>query len=206
MQFVSGQRVVEVFADLHTFIAERRRPAGEVETFAAASVDADVPRVREQMQSDDAAGLLLRFDGGARGVCTISQVSAGRRNRLAWEIDGDDVGPRLGRRRPRPPVDRHRGRPNEIVEKDPALLTPEGAAATAFPGGHVEGYPDTFRALLTAVYPTSPMAGRPSEPTYPTFAEGHDIMAVCDADHGLGQQRVLGEGRSTMRSTRGGNR
>ena len=47
------------------------------------------PRVREQMESDDAAGLLLRFDGGARGVCTISQVSAGRRNRLAWEIDGD---------------------------------------------------------------------------------------------------------------------
>ena len=181
VQFVSGQRVVEVFADLHTFITERRRPTGEVETFAAARVDAEVPRVREQMESDDAAGLLLRFDGGARGVCTISQVSAGRRNRLAWEIDGDESALAWAADDPDHLWIGHRGRPNEIVEKDPALLTPEGAAATAFPGGHVEGYPDTFRALLTAVY-ADVAAGAPSTPArYPTFADGHDIMAVCDA-------------------------
>ena len=59
-------------------------------------------------------------------------------------------------------------------------MTPEGAAATAFPGGHVEGYPDTFRALLTAVYHDIAEGGPADEPTYPTFAEGHDIMAVCD--------------------------
>ncbi len=181
VQFVSGQRVVEVFADLHTFVTERRRPVGEVETFAAAGVDADVPRVREQMESDDAAGLLLRFDGGGRGVCTISQVSGGRRNRLAWEIDGDASSLAWAADDPDHLWIGHRGRPNEIVEKDPALLTPEGAAATAFPGGHVEGYPDTFRALFTAVY-ADIAAGEPAkEPNYPTFADGHDIMAVCDA-------------------------
>jgi predicted dehydrogenase len=181
VQFVSGQRVTEVFADLHTFITERRRPAGEVETFAAARVDAEVPRVREPMESDDAAGLLLRFDGGARGVCTISQVSAGRRNRLAWEIDGDESALAWATDDPDHLWIGHRGRPNEIVEKDPALLTPEGVAATAFPGGHVEGYPDTFRAMLTAVY-ADIATGAPSDPPrYPTFADGHDIMAVCDA-------------------------
>ncbi|MDF2732598.1 MAG: oxidoreductase domain protein, partial [Desertimonas sp.] len=123
VQFVSGQRVVEVFADLHTFVTERRRPVGEVETFAAAGVDADVPRVREQMESDDAAGLLLRFDGGGRGVCTISQVSGGRRNRLAWEIDGDASSLAWAADDPDHLWIGHRGRPNEIVEKDPALLT-----------------------------------------------------------------------------------
>jgi predicted dehydrogenase len=181
VQFVSGQRIVEVFADLHTFITERRRPAGEVETFAAARIDDDVPRVREQMASDDTAGLLLRFDGGARGVCTISQVSAGRRNRLAWEIDGDVSALAWASDDPDHLWIGHRGRPNEIVEKDPALLTPEGAAAAAFPGGHVEGYPDTFRALLTAVYADVEAGAPAAEPRYATFADGHAIMAVCEA-------------------------
>jgi predicted dehydrogenase len=181
VQFVSGQQVVEVCADLHTFVSERRRPAGEVETFAAARVGDSVPRVRERMESDDAAGLLFRFDGGGRGVCTISQVSAGRRNRLAWEIDGDRSALAWASDDPDHLWIGHRGQPNEVVEKDPALLSPEGAAASAFPGGHVEGYPDTFRALFTAVY-ADIAAGRPAQPPhYPTFADGHDIVLVCEA-------------------------
>ena len=181
VQFVSGQRVVEVCADLHTFVEERRRPAGEVETFAAARVGDNVPRVRERMDSDDAAGLLLRFEGGGRGVCTISQVSAGRRNLLAWEIDGDDSALAWASDDPDHLWIGHRGRPNEVVEKDPALLSPEGAAASAFPGGHVEGYPDTFRALFTEVY-ADIAEGRPAEaPRYATFADGHDIVLVCEA-------------------------
>ena len=133
------------------------------------------------MESDDAAGLLLRFDGGARGVCTISQVSAGRRNRLAWEIDGDESALAWASDDPDHLWIGHRGRPNEVVEKDPALLSPEGVAASAFPGGHVEGYPDTFRALFTAVY-ADIAEGRPAKsPHYPTFADGHDIVLVCEA-------------------------
>ena len=69
------------------------------------------------MHSDDAAGLLLRFDGGARGVCTISQVSAGRRNRLAWEIDGDTSALAWAADDPDHLWIGHRGRPNEVVER-----------------------------------------------------------------------------------------
>ena len=65
------------------------------------------------------------------------------------------VGPGVGVRRPDHLWIGHRGRPNEIVEKDPALLTPEGAAAAAFPGGHVEGYADTFRPCSPPCTPTS---------------------------------------------------
>ena len=126
------------------------------------------------MESDDAAGLLLRFDGGARGVCTISQVSAGgatawrgrstaTESALAWASDDPDhlwIG--------------HRGRPNEIVEKDPALLTPEGPRRR-LPGRTRRGLPDTFRALFTAVY-ADIAAGAPSPQRLPTFADGHDIV------------------------------
>lgn len=178
--FVTGQRVVEVCADLHTFITERNRPAGDVETFAATTVG-DVERVREPMASDDAAGLLLRFDGGARATCTISQVSAGRKNSAQWEVDGATSALSWTSDSPERLWIGHRGRANEVVEKDPAVLTPAGVAAALFPAGHVEGYPDTFRALFDAVY-ADIAAGAPStSPTYPTFADGHEAAAVSEA-------------------------
>jgi len=179
--FIAGQRVTEVFADLHTFLIERDRPTGEVQTFAAASVDRDMPRVRQAMSSDDAAGLLLRYEGGARGVCSISQVSAGRKNCVQWEIDGSESALSWLSEDPERLWIGHRNRTNELVEKDPATLTPAGAAAALFPGGHVEGYPDTFRALFTAVYADIERGAPSVAPTYPTFATGHRIAAVCEA-------------------------
>ena len=60
-------------------------------------------------------------------------------------------------------------------------MTPLGAASTAYPAGHVEGYPDTFRALFAAVY-RDIEAGAPSgAPDYPTFVDGHDAVVVCEA-------------------------
>ena len=75
----------------------------------------------------------------------------------------------------------HRGRPNELANKDPGLMSGPGAAVTGYPAGHVEGYPDTFRGLFAAVY-ADVAAGRPAaEPAYPTFADGHDVALVCQA-------------------------
>ncbi len=180
-RFLTGQQVVEVLADLHTFIPERNHPVGDVETFGAATVDAGVDRVQESMVSDDAAGLLLRFDGGGRGVCSVSQVSAGRKNTLEWELDGSESALAWSSEDPEQLWIGHRGRPNEIAAKDPAVMTAAGVAAAGYPAGHVEGYPDTFRALFAAVY-RDVAAGAPSaSPGYPTFADGHDAMAVCDA-------------------------
>jgi predicted dehydrogenase len=56
-----------------------------------------------------------------------------------------------------------------------------GQAAAALPGGHVEGFFDTFCAHFRAVY-ADVAAGRPSPtPGYPTFADGHDEMLVGEA-------------------------
>src|SRR5918912_1635481 len=85
VQFVTGRRVTELVADLATTIPVRRRPTGEVQTFAAAG---DVEREDTAMTTDDVAHLLVRFDGGGRGTAVISQVSAGRRNSLRFEVDG----------------------------------------------------------------------------------------------------------------------
>jgi predicted dehydrogenase len=181
MSFVTGRRVVEVLADLHTFVPERNHPLVEVGTFAGHGVADDVERVRERMTSDDAAGILLRLEGGVRGVCSVSQVSAGRKNRLTWELNCSQRSVAWTSEDPEYLWVGHRGRPNETVHKDPALMTDLGSAAAGFPAGHIEGYPDTFRGLFAAVY-ADVAAGQPSpDPAYPTFADGHDVALVCQA-------------------------
>ena len=75
----------------------------------------------------------------------------------------------------------HRDRPNELLLRNPALMNGAGAAAARLPGGHVEGFADTFGAVFSAVY-DDVIAGRPSsDPRYATFADGHEEMLVGDA-------------------------
>lgn len=178
-RFISGRRVIEVMADLHTLVPVRRHPAGPVETFATVSADEDL--VEEEMSSDDAAGILLRLEGGARGAMTISQVSAGQKNSLRYEIAGSKSALRWHSAEPDDLFIGHRGRANEILSRDPGLFAPEAASLIGYPGGHVEGFPDTFRALFSRVY-ADVAAGAPADnPAYPTFADGHDAVLVTDA-------------------------
>ena len=181
VQFVTGLRITAVCADLHTFVPVRRRPVGEVETFAAAGAATDGERIDVEMTSDDAAGMLLRFEDGARGVCAISQVSAGRRNSLSWEVDGSEAAMAWTSEAPDELWIGHRGRANEVLPRDPALAAPSAAAVSQYPAGHLEGYPDTFRALFAQVYAAIDRGEPPSDAVYPTFADGHDALLVTEA-------------------------
>jgi predicted dehydrogenase len=173
---VSGQRIVSVMADLKTFIPIRRQPAGPVETFATEHTGETTPRT---ITTEDCATILLRYENGALGNLTISQISAGRKNTLEFEIDGSSAAAAWNSERPDELWIGHRGRPNEIVPKDPALLNAQGRAASDLPAGHVEGFADTFKALYRGIYRA--VAGdAPAEPDYPTFADGHESMLVCE--------------------------
>ena len=177
--FISGKKVTEVMADLHTMVPVRRHPPGPVETFSAVTDSADL--VEEEMTSDDAAGILLRYEDGARGAVTISQVSAGQKNSVRYEVAGSQSALSWHSALPEDLFIGHRGRANEVLSRDPALYAPEAAALIAYPGGHVEGFPDTFRALFSRVY-QDVAAGVPADsPAYPTFADGHDVMSVIEA-------------------------
>lgn len=179
VEFITGARIVEVIADLHTFHQQRTHPLGEVETFAAHTVG-EVERVTEDISSDDGAGVLLRFDNGARGTCTISQVSAGRKNYLNWEIDCAISAISWNTENPENLWIGHRGQPNQIMKRDASIMHPIAAATTAYPAGHVEGYPDTFRALFVDIY--AHILNDGSGPAhYPTFADGLRSLQVCDA-------------------------
>lgn len=177
--FISGKKVAEVMADLHTLVPVRRHPSGPVEAFAAVADGEDL--IEEQMTSDDAAGILLRYEGGAGGAVTISQVSAGQKNSVRYEVAGSESALSWHSARPDDLLIGHRGRANEVLSRDPALYAPEAAALIAYPGGHVEGFPDTFRALFSRIYLDVAAGGPADSPAYPTFADGHDVMLVTEA-------------------------
>jgi predicted dehydrogenase len=177
MTFVTGQRVVEVMADLSTFVRTRREPTGPVETYSTEVAADTVTRV---IATEDAATILLRFEHGARGAVSISQISAGRKNSLQYEIDGSRSSIAWDSEQPDQLWLGHRERPNEILIKNPALMGAAGRAAAALPGGHVEGFGDTFAAHFRAIYADVAAGGPSDHPTYPTFADGHDEMLVND--------------------------
>jgi predicted dehydrogenase len=174
---ITGQRIVWVLADLKTFIPIRQQPVGPVETFAREPSGATTART---ITTEDCATILLRYENGALGNLTVSQISAGRKNTLEFEIDGSTAAAAWHSERPDDLWIGHRGRPNEVLPRDPTLLNAEGRAAAGLPGGHNEGYADTFKALYRAIYRA--VAGDGSaEPDYPTFADGYESTLVCEA-------------------------
>jgi predicted dehydrogenase len=176
--FLTGLRVESVMADLATFVKVRHQPAGPVATFSTERATNTIPR---EMVTDDAATILLRFEGGARGALAVSQVSAGRKNSLQWEIDGSAAAAAWDSENPDALWIGRRERPNELLQRNPALMNAAGTAAASLPGGHVEGFADTFKALYRAVYADVAAGGPAERPIYPTFADGHDEMLVNDA-------------------------
>jgi predicted dehydrogenase len=178
MPFVTGQPIVSVMADLATFVDVRQAPKGPVETFSTERSDDVVAR---PMGTEDTATILLRFANGARGSVAVSQISPGRKNSLQWEIDGSEAAAAWDSETPDHLWIGHRDRPNELLLRNPALMGAAGRAAAALPGGHVEGFGDTFAALFRAVY-THVATGHPDPAApYATFADGHDEMLVNDA-------------------------
>ncbi len=175
--FVTGQRIVEVMAELTTFVPVRRRPLGEVATFSAATGDTAEYRVT----SEDAASILVRFSGGARGVVTTSQVSAGRKNAISIEVNAAESSLAWNGERPEELWIGHRSTPNEMSLRDPSQLSPTAASITGLPAGHAEGFENAFKALYAAVYDDVSAGGRSPRSLYATFEDGHHEALIVEA-------------------------
>src|SRR5262249_9055587 len=144
----------------------RRKPTGPVETFSG---DAGGERVDAPMDTEDLAHVLLRFRSGARGALAISQVSAGRKNHIAFEVDGSEGALAWNAERHEELGLGQRDAPNQVLFRDPGLLGADARARTTLPGGHAEGFQETFRELYRAVYRAVEAGAPPAEPDYPTF-------------------------------------
>ena len=178
--FITGLQVEAVYADFKTFHPIRKKPARPVETFTGKMLQPS-DYIDQPIYTEDYATILLHFGNGARGVLTVSQVSSGRKNRLFYEINGSKSSLAWDSERPNELWIGHRSDPNQILMKDPSLLSPEARAVTSYPGGHNEGFPDTFKQLYAKVY-NYILAGDISQPPdFPTFADGHYELQLCEA-------------------------
>ena len=176
---ISGLEVESVCADLQTVFPIRRRPIGQVETYAGQSDDVEMVDV--EVATEDFGALLIRFRGGARGMLSVSQVTAGRKNCLRWEIAGSRQALSWNSESPNELWIGHRDRPNETLVRDPALMADRASAFSNYPGGHNEGFPDTFKQLFQDFYGALADGSYLDSPTFPTFADGHREVLICEA-------------------------
>ncbi|MFZ5711150.1 MAG: Gfo/Idh/MocA family protein [Pseudomonadota bacterium] len=175
--FIAGQRPTAVLAELSTFVRERQKPVGPVETFSRSAGPTETVPIR----TDDAALILLRYPNGARGSLTTSQISHGRKNRMTWEIAGAASAAAWDSEHPDHLWLGRRDGPNAIQQRDPGAMNAFGAAAASLPGGHVEGFADTFFAFFRQVYRDVAAGGRQPDSTWAGFDDGHFEMLFCDA-------------------------
>ena len=180
VQFIIQQRVVAVCADLHTVHAVRQSAVGSVETFTNVAAKPAATRP-VPITTDDYGCLMLRCDGGARAVLWVSQVTAGRKNCLRFEIAGSQESLAWDSERPNELWIGHRDRANELLLRDPSLLGESARAITNYPGGHNEGFPDTFKQLFRTFYDYIDAGDFATPPPFPTFADGHHEVVLCEA-------------------------
>ena len=180
MQFISGQSITRVFADLHTVHKTRMRPKKEVETYAGKELDPSDYEAQE-INTEDYASVLFEMANGTRGVFTVSQVSAGRKNRLHFELDGSKCALSWDQEKPNEMWIGYRDKANEVLTKDPALLHESAREYAHYPGGHPEAYPDGPKNLFRNVYRAVAQGQMPSDPDWSTFEDGHKEVAICEA-------------------------
>jgi predicted dehydrogenase len=178
MMWMTGSRVSELCADLATVLPSRRRPKGRVETFQKAG---NMETEEVMISTEDYASVLLHFENDAHGVMSVSQVSAGRKTRLWFEVDGSEGSLAFDSESPNTLWIGRRDRASEVLPKDPGLMTPEARGYAAYPGGHAEGYPDTFVQLFKDFYAYVSAGDFRAPRTFPTFETGHHEIILCEA-------------------------
>lgn len=182
IQFVLGARITRVFAHLYTVHETRKKPRQEVETYKGKEVGASQEYDEVPIDTEDGGFVLLEFDNGVRGNLTVSQVSAGRKNRQWFEIDGAKSSLAWNQEEPNSLWIGHRDRPNEILIKDPSLMDANARTFAHYPGGHPEGYPDGPRNLFRNFYEHIRAGKKPEEARgFPTFEDGHWEVVVVEA-------------------------
>jgi predicted dehydrogenase len=177
-EHVTGLRVTSLCADLQTFHRVRKQPKHSVETFANKLLGSE-DYIETAVETEDFGAVIFHMGARARGSVTASQVSAGRKNRFNIEIYGTRSSVAWNQERPDELWVGHRNTGNEIFIKDPSLLRPGARSYADLPGGHSEGYDDTFKQIFRRFYAS--IVSRDATPEYPQFVDGLRQLTILDA-------------------------
>jgi predicted dehydrogenase len=175
-EWVSGERITSLVAT--TSITIKQRPDGTVPAFSAAPVDAPLIDV----QTEDSALILFRTERDVAGSAVISQLSAGRKNRLWLEVDGMEASAAFDQEHPEQLwVGTEYG--SQLLVRDPNQGSPEQRRLSSLPAGHAEGYAQCFERYVEDSYAAVDAYNGEGEcpEGLPTFADGLRAAQICDA-------------------------
>jgi predicted dehydrogenase len=173
-EFVSGHRIARLCARTVVAVPERRRGPARA---AFDRGDGNLGDLRP-VDTEDAALVMFETDQGAFGSVVISQLSAGRKNRLWLELDGADEALAFDQENPET-LWSGRREATTLVQRDAATLSPPAARLSTLPAGHPQGYADCFdgfvRDMYDAVRTGTPVDG------LPLFADGLRAARLTEA-------------------------
>lgn len=158
-EYITGLQVTKLCADLNIFVEGRAL--------------------------DDDGGVLLKFDNGATGVLTASQITAGEENNLSIKIYGEEGGLEWHQQEPNTLIVRWGNKPAEIYRAGTAFNGDLAKLNTRTPGGHPEGYLEAFGNIYRNFARTL-MAKKAGETVdtnlieFPSVQEGIRGMAFID--------------------------
>jgi len=178
-EHVTGKRITSLCADLATFHKTRKKPKGPIETFAGKTLSPE-DYVEVPIDTEDFGAVVFRMGDRTRGVFTASQVAAGRKNSLRIEIYGTKAGVAWDGEKPDELWIGYRNSPNQIIVKDPSLMKPAARGYADLPGGHSEGYDDTFKQVFRRFYAS--IADPSAKPEYPQFVDGLRQLTILEAE------------------------
>ena len=180
-QHVTGAPIVEVLADLATVVPTRYRPVVSPEAFSTAERETREPF---RVTSEDLATILVRFENGARGCAQIGQVCAGHKNDLWVELNASNASIRWRQEQQNELWIGRRDTANEVLAKDPSLMTRAARPYAHLPGGHQEGWADAFANVIRDVYSFIAEGRAPGDrraPAFATFEDGYRVACLVDA-------------------------
>jgi predicted dehydrogenase len=182
-EHVTGLRITSLCADLQTFHKTRKRPRGDIETFAGKTLtpeEYDLTALDIKVDTEDFGAVMFRMGERTRGAFTASQVSAGRKNRLSMEIYGSKSSVAWNQERPDELWIGNRNTNNQVIIKDPSLMKEAARSYADLPGGHSEGYDDTFKQIFRRFYQA--IEDSQAEPEYPQFADGLRQLMILESE------------------------
>jgi predicted dehydrogenase len=180
--FLTGLQIDSVFADLSTMIPVRQRPKVVRATFEGQKANSEVAEIEPfKITTEDWGSVLFRFSNGARGSMCVSQVTAGRKNKITFEIAGSEGSLAWDSEHPNDLWLGHRDKANELLIRDPSLLDPSIRTFASYPGGHNEGFPDTFKQLYRAIYECLAEKDFSRPKLFAGFDDGHQELLLCEA-------------------------
>jgi predicted dehydrogenase len=176
VEWVTGDRIARLAAT--TSITIKQRPASTAASFSAAESDAPLVDV----QTEDSALILFRTANDIAGSAVISQLSAGRKNRLWVEVDGMHQSAVFDQEQPEQLwIGTEAGA--QVLVRDPNHGSAEQRRLSTLPAGHPQGYAQCFENYVADSYAAvDAQTGHREVPEgLPTFADGARAAQICDA-------------------------